>query len=211
MQPFLSTDILASIANDLANQGWSITPDFLPIDLVSTLAEESTILFDAGKLIEANIGKGHLVTKNTMIRGDHIGWIDNAQLTTAQQALINRLELLRQTLNANLQLGLFEYEGHFSVYPTGSFYRKHLDQFQNDTSRIVSCILYLNTTWEEKDGGELRIYLHPDEPLPYIDTLPIGGTLVTFLSSNFWHEVLPANKTRLSATGWFKTRSNAPA
>lgn len=211
MQPFPSTDVLVSIADTLANQGWSVTTEFLPLDLVVALAEESRLLFNSGKLNKASVGKGNHVTKNAMIRGDRIGWIDDTQLTTAQQALMNHLEHLRQILNATLQLGLFEYEGHFSVYPVGSYYRKHLDQFHSDTARTVSCVIYLNSTWEEKDGGQLRIYLHPDDPLSFVDISPKGGTLVTFLSSDFWHEVLPAQKIRLSATGWFKTRSNMPA
>jgi len=33
------------------------------------------------------------------------------------------------------------------------------------------------------------------------------GTIVCFMSDEFWHEVLPANKTRMSITGWFR---NAP-
>jgi SM-20-related protein len=39
-----------------------------------------------------------------------------------------------------------------------------------------------------------------------VDVLPVGGTLVLFLSQRIAHEVLPGNRVRLSIAGWFKTR-----
>ena len=36
---------------------------------------------------------------------------------------------------------------------------------------------------------------------------PPGGTLVSFLSAELYHEVLPARRDRASITGWFKTRT----
>ena len=35
---------------------------------------------------------------------------------------------------------------------------------------------------------------------------PRLGTLVCFLSGDFWHEVMPARKIRASITGWFRQR-----
>jgi len=29
---------------------------------------------------------------------------------------------------------------------------------------------------------------------------------VCFMAGDFWHEVLPAKKTRMSITGWFRRR-----
>jgi SM-20-related protein len=29
---------------------------------------------------------------------------------------------------------------------------------------------------------------------------------VCFMAGDFWHEVLPAKKTRMSITGWFRQR-----
>jgi SM-20-related protein len=52
----------------------------------------------------------------------------------------------------------------------------------------------------------LRLYLGDPESEPFEEVLPIGGTLVCFLSDRFHHEVLPARRERLAATGWF-TRS----
>jgi SM-20-related protein len=93
-----------------------------------------------------------------------------------------------------------------AVYPPGSFYRRHLDQFRGVGERTVTTILYLNQDWIQPDGGQLRIYTDPVDQRRYEEVLPLGGRLVTFLSARFLHEVLPARRDRLSITGWFKKR-----
>jgi SM-20-related protein len=35
---------------------------------------------------------------------------------------------------------------------------------------------------------------------------PRLGTLVCFLSGDYWHEVLPAARSRMSITGWYLVR-----
>ena len=111
---------------------------------------------------------------------------------------------LRQALNRGLYLGLEDFECHFALYPPGAFYQKHLDRFRDDDRRTVSAVLYLNDDWQPQDGGELRLYL-PDGAEREVP--PLGGSLVLFLSSDFPHEVLPANRERLSLTGWFRRRA----
>jgi SM-20-related protein len=97
-----------------------------------------------------------------------------------------------------LFLSLKDYEIHMTVYPTGSFYKRHLDQFRADDHRKLSAICYLNRNWTDDDGGQLRMYL----PEGNKDFLPLAGRLVCFRSDQIEHEVLPAKKERLSLTGW---------
>lgn len=190
--------------NNIATQGWSLTPDFLPPDTVTRLAGEIRQHFSQGAMRQAGVSLERQV--NTNIRSDFILWLNEGELTPAQRGYFDVLEQLRQEVNAGLQLGIFEFEGHAALYPAGSFYQRHLDRFQNNNQRSLSCILYLNEHWQESDGGLLRLYLNETE---HMDIVPKGGLLVTFLSDRFWHEVLPANKERLSITGWFKTRGAA--
>ena len=103
-----------------------------------------------------------------------------------------------QHINRSLYLSLKDYEIHMTVYPVGSFYRRHLDQFKKDDHRKLSVICYLNEGWEEEHGGQLRIY-RTNGPL---DILPVAGRLVCFRSDQLEHEVLPATRERLSVTGW---------
>lgn len=141
------------------------------------------------------------------IRTDRVSWLDPDALTAAQRRYWEQLEQLRLAVNRQMFLGLFELEGHFAIYPPGTYYRKHLDQFRGIAGRQLSCILYLNEAWDETDGGQLRIYTDPDDPEAFEEVLPRGGQLVTFLSARFLHEVLPARRERLSLTGWLRTRA----
>lgn len=187
--------------NDLATQGWSLTPGFLPPDAITRLAGEIRQHFSQGDMHQAGVSLERQV--NTSIRNDFILWLDEGALTPTQRIYFDALEQLRQEVNAGLQLGIFEFEGHAALYPAGSFYQRHLDRFQSNNLRCLTCILYLNENWQESDGGLLRLYLNESE---HMDIAPKGGLFVTFLADRFWHEVLPANKERLSITGWFKTR-----
>jgi SM-20-related protein len=155
---------------------------------------------------------------NTKFRGDSIYWINEAESSPAQQIYLDEMERLRKELNRHLYLGLDALESHLALYPIGAGYQKHLDRFKaNDSSQLpqrqISCILYLNKDWLEEDGGYLRLYLNADDATdgivataPSLDIAPIAGRLVMFLSGTFYHEVLPANRARMSLTGWFLNR-----
>jgi SM-20-related protein len=85
-----------------------------------------------------------------------------------------------------------------TVYPPGSFYKRHLDQFRKDDHRKLSVICYLNEDWHEEHGGQLRMYL-PEET---VDFLPLAGRLVCFRSDQIEHEVIAGTRERRSLTGW---------
>jgi SM-20-related protein len=196
-----------SIAEALATQGWSVVEKFVSGELLRELGEEALALLRTGTLRQARIGTGQNLRVEPAVRGDRTLWLDPLQATRAQRDCLDALEALRQTLNRELQLGLFEFEAHFAAYPPGAFYRRHRDQQVGAGARVVSCVLYLNHTWSAEDGGQLRLYLEGSDTENYRDVLPAGGTLVCFLSQRFWHEVLPATRVRLSLTGWFRQRA----
>ncbi len=199
--------ILDSIAEALATQGWSVVKSFVPPDLLRELGDEALALLRTGTLRQAGIGTGQRARVDPEVRGDRTLWLDPSTATRAQRDCLDALEALQHTLNRELQLGLFDFEGHFAAYPTGSFYRRHRDQQVGASARVLSCVLYLNHAWRAEDGGQLRLYLEPSGAEIYRDVLPEGGTLVCFLSERFWHEVLPATRLRLSLTGWFRQRA----
>ena len=45
---------------------------------------------------------------------------------------------MKQRLNRALFLGLFEFEGHFALYPEGAFYRTHYDSFRGAANTQMS-------------------------------------------------------------------------
>jgi SM-20-related protein len=205
--PLSSPGICERIALELADNGWSVTPDFVTPELREQLAREAQAEWRAGEFRPAGVGRGAEREVRPDIRSDRVKWLDAADLTPAQQAYLDQLELLRGAINSRLYMGLFDFEGHLAVYPPGSYYRRHRDQFRGIGLRTVTTILYLNAAWSAGDSGQLRLYTEPDEPQVYQDILPLGGRLVTFLSAEFEHEVLPARRDRLSLTGWFRIRS----
>lgn len=190
---------------DLLEQGWSVAPGFIEGEVLHALQQSASRYWSDQQFNRAGVGKGNDHAVHNDIRSDYVMWIDPANASAPMMQYLGIIEELRLELNRRLLLGLFEFEGHIAFYPRGSYYRKHLDQFRNDDMRIITSILYLNENWREEDGGQLRIYTSENS---YQDILPQAGQLVTFLSSEFFHEVLPTNRERLSITGWYKKRAH---
>ncbi|WP_442111375.1 2OG-Fe(II) oxygenase [Pseudomonas sp. NUPR-001] len=204
----LSSDhpLLLRIVDDLATHGWSQQDIFLPASLTLALAAECRNRAAEGELAPAAVGRGSAQGVREGIRGDHIQWLEPGQAECCDQYL-ELMDSLREALNRGLYLGLEDFECHFALYPPGAFYRKHLDRFRDDDRRTVSAVIYLNPDWLPEDGGQLRMSLKNGEEH---DVQPVGGCLVVFLSGDIPHEVLPANRERLSVTGWFRRRGNEP-
>ena len=111
------------------------------------------------------------------------------------------LEDLKLELNRGIFLGAREYECHLAYYTPGTFYQKHVDRFENDSSRVLSFVFYLHNEWKPGDGGELILY---GEQTTTISPLP--GSLVIFLSDGLPHEVKPCSRERRSFTGWMHSK-----
>ncbi len=200
---------VTAIVDGLATRGWAVDEAFLPPEEVVRLAAESRALWEDGDFRQAAVGVGAERLIRPEIRRDHVLWLTPEDATPAQRRYFARVEALRQAANAALFLGLFDFEAHLTVYPSGAFYRRHLDRFRAVAARTVSLILYLNEDWPDDAGGALRLSLDELDEAgegPTRDIPPRGGTLVAFLSDRFYHEVLPATRERLSLTGWLKTR-----
>jgi SM-20-related protein len=200
-------DSLERIALRLADTGWCVMPDFISPQLVDQLRGEAEQIWDSGGFRHAGVGRGTGLQIRPEIRTDRVSWLDPRAGSPAQRRYLHVLEELRQVINREVFLGLFDFEGHLAIYPPGSYYRKHLDQFRDIGGRTVTCVLYLNRDWAETDDGQLRLYTDPNTPSHYEEILPLGGQLVAFLSARFLHEVRPARRRRVSLTGWFRRRT----
>ncbi|RAW03289.1 2OG-Fe(II) oxygenase [Pseudochryseolinea flava] len=186
------------IADGLAENGYAVIDQFLSQNEVDDILRSESFKNAETHFQKAGIGKntGHQI--NEAIRGDYIQWLDKNSAEPALLVYLDRLSALVAFLNQALYLSLKDYEVHMTVYPTGSFYKRHLDQFKRDDHRKLSVICYLNQSWNDSNGGELRMYLPNEEK----DFLPLAGRLVCFRSDQIEHEVKPANRERLSLTGW---------
>jgi SM-20-related protein len=196
----------AHIARQLAAQGWCVYPDFLSPEHITRLRQHALQAWQAGHFRHAGIGRGESFEIKPQIRNDQVSWLNPQECPPAFVDYFTGIEALRLAINLQLYLGLFDFEAHLAYYPPGSFYKKHLDQFRGSGLRTVTTTLYLNDNWLPEHGGQLRLYHQTDDPTQYSDILPQAGTLVSFLSADYLHEVLPASRERLSVTGWFRRR-----
>ncbi len=184
----------------LVDTGYAIIEDFVDEETIRGLRYNLQSQFDDGEFKRAGIGKWNNFQKNTEIRNDYIHWLNNRSEEPTERHLIELVQDFVDYLNRTCFTGILSFEFHYAIYPKGSFYKRHLDQFSNDDSRRYTMIFYLNENWGEKDGGQLVLYLGNET----VTILPKGGTLVFFESQKIEHEVLPSYRERMSLTGWLK-------
>lgn len=189
--------VFDDVARDLAVQGYSIQPAALPEALTTALFSEVSQLSDDG-FVCAGIGRGQARQVNRFNRTDQVCWIQGTSDPCSQWLAMT--EQLRVTLNRQLFMGLFSYESHYARYQPGDFFKRHVDAFVGERNRLVSTVFYLNPNWQPQDGGQLLLYVQGET----IEVAPNFGTLVTFLSEDVPHEVLPARRTRYSIAGWYR-------
>lgn len=194
----------ANITHALAEQGWHTQAGFLTETQIRALKTELDNLGDT-QLTPAGIGNDRRHRIAPHIRSDKTCWLTGQ--TPTQKNLLDKTAQLRQHLNRELYLGLRSYEAHYAYYKPGACYHKHLDAFQSNNARKISTVIYLNENWQPEYGGELILY-HPENNTILQRILPNAGTLVTFISEQYPHEVLPAIRPRYSIAGWYRTDEN---
>jgi SM-20-related protein len=174
--------------------------DFLDSNLCSNLANNIISLKEEELLVTAGIGNDSKLQNNQTIRRDTIYWLDKKNNNKFENAFFEKMDAFVLYLNETCYTGITGYEFHYSLYENGAFYKRHLDQFKDNSSRQFSMINYLNPNWKTEDGGELQIFHKNSQQI----IEPKQGTTVFFKSSELEHEVLVTNARRMSVTGWLK-------
>lgn len=191
------------IIDDLLNQQYSIVDDFFSETETTSLRDSLLSKYEEDEFKKAAIGNQFNEQIIKSIRGDFISWIDEKNANEAESLFFRKVDDFIQYMNRTCFLGIQDKEFHYALYPEGTFYKRHLDTFQNDSRRKLSIVCYLNEEdWKEEFGGELVIYKESEE----IAILPMKGRVVIFESQVLEHEVKPVKKERRSITGWLKTR-----
>jgi SM-20-related protein len=191
-----------AIADGLADKGYAIIDNFLSTEEARSIRDLDDFKQALLHFKKAGVGKDADRQINEGIRGDYIQWIEKETAPPEIEIYLHRLAELISFLNRTLFLSLKDYEVHKTIYPTGTFYKRHLDQFKKDDHRKLSVICYLNDDWKPEQGGQLRMHLSGET----IDVFPTAGKLVCFRSDQIEHEVLPATRDRISLTGWIVDR-----
>jgi SM-20-related protein len=193
---------IANIAAHLTSTGYIVLDTPLPTALLNPLLVRCQHDDDA-RFHPAQIGRGTQKQQQSGIRGDSIAWLD--EQNASDQGYLAWMDTLRAGLNAELFLGLFDYEAHYAIYAAGAGYAKHVDALQGAKNRVLSSVLYLNPDWQNGNGGELLLFA-ADGNTVLEKLTPRAGTMILFLSETFPHQVLPSTTTRRSIAGWFRVR-----
>lgn len=197
------------VIEDLMEQQYSIVENFFSTDDVMALRESLLGKYEDDRFKKSAIGNFVNEIIVEAIRGDFIFWLDETNANTAENTFFTKISDFTEYLNRTCFMGIAEKEFHYALYPEGTFYKRHLDTFQNDSSRKLSIVCYLNDEdWLPEYGGELTLYTKKgNEELP-INIYPVQGRMVIFESQILEHEVMPVKRERLSITGWLKSRSD---
>ena len=177
-----------------------IDTNFLSDALSKGLQKNILQLENDGLLQSAGVGNESIKDNEQTIRGDKIYWMDKKHDNVFEQEFLNQIEGFIEHLNCTCYTGINDYEFHYALYEQGSSYKKHKDQFKNDSNRKYSLINYLNENWEEENGGKLKLYQENGVQ----EVSPYSQTAVFFKSDEMVHEVMVANRCRMSITGWLK-------
>lgn len=205
---FTENTVYENLITDILENSYSIIDDFFDASEIEELRDSLKDIYEADCFKKAAIGDKFNEEVDKTIRGDFILWINEAEGRAVERRFFNKINNLVDYLNRTCFLGILQKEFHYAVYPTGTFYKRHLDTFQNDDRRKLSMVCYLNDdSWVATNGGELTLYLPSENGETALDIIPKPGRMVIFESQVLEHEVKPVLASeRLSITGWLKTR-----
>ena len=205
---FVENPLYERIISDLLESGYSIADAFFSEQEVAILRASLLTKYEEDNFKKAAIGNrtNEMIAKS--IRGDFILWMDESKMDATEAVFFNKVNDLVRYLNKTCFLGILQKEFHYALYPKETFYKRHLDTFQNDDRRKLSFVFYLNDeTWKPENGGELVLYLQENTHEVPKMVYPMPGRVVIFESQELEHEVKPVLESqRLSITGWLKTR-----
>ena len=183
--------------DELAEKDVVIVDDFISDDLYRKIMDFFSAVEENERLKKAGIGSSVDYQIQKEVRGDLIYWLD--QERDIQLAPLFRLiEELREKLGMYCFISLSGSEFHLAKYPRGSKYEKHIDQFNTQSNRQITVLIYLNKDWKKGDGGELKI---SNEEGGFL-VEPIAKRMLLFKSDVVEHEVLLTNVPRYSLSGW---------
>ncbi len=192
-QSFLNQ--FSTLSEQLSDKSYALFDDVFLKESFTNLSEA----FDQKRnhLKKAQIGRQNSLSLKSEIRNDFNHWLNPEDISF--QALFHLLETIKAELKQGLYLPIRRFEIQMSLYPKDHFYRLHVDRHKGLSERLVTMVYYLNS-WQNGDGGELKIIL-PNQT--FLQVEPLKNRLVIFFSE-LEHEVLTTQKERRSFTAWFR-------
>ena len=189
-----------TLIQGLLDKGFASVDHWLSAEELIGLRKSLRVHYDNDQFHLAGIGNKDQLQLIRKIRNDHIYWLDASIANPIEKQFLQKITDFTDYLNRTCFAGIRSFEFQYAVYEEGSFYKKHVDQFQNDDKRQFSMVFYLSDAWTPGDGGELLLY----DKQEVTEIQPIPGRMV-FFRSDLEHEVVTSYRQRLSLTGWLKS------
>lgn len=191
------------LSEQILQNDFGVVQHLFSENMLKSMKDFCLLQYRQGEFEKAKVGKGIEKQRITEIRNDYILWLSDYKDQEIVTRFLSEIYQLMEYFSNFFRISLNRYEGHYAIYPPGSFYKKHLDQFSDTSNRLISCVVYLNDDWDEKDGGQLRIY-HKENGSEFTDIFPAFGKIVCFRSDCVEHEVIKTSAKRFSITGWMR-------
>lgn len=193
--------LFEQLIQGVLDESFGSADGFISETLADDLRDRIDELEAASELKKAGIGQATTFRKDGEVRRDRIHWLESESTHPAEQTYFEIIRRFCGYLNATCFTAINDFELHYACYDEGAFYKRHFDQFAQDSGRQYSLIVYLNDAWTDTDGGHLKLWLPGGEK----EVAPVSGRAVFFKSDEIEHAVLPAHKPRKSVTGWLKS------
>ena len=132
------------IIEDLLEKQYSIVDDFFQTEEIDRLRTSLLAKYEEDQFKKSAIGNRTNELIEKAIRGDFILWMNEVEAGETEKIFFNKINNLVDYLNKTCFMGILHKEFHYAVYPKGTFYKRHLDTFQNDSRRKLSIVSYLN-------------------------------------------------------------------
>jgi SM-20-related protein len=185
-------------ADCLASDDFVVIDDFFSQEMYLGIRAHFIERMNAKKFEKAGIGALANNTIKSEVRGDFTYWLDKNENPSIAQ-YFDLMDELSLAMRRMCFLPVSDSEFHYALYPPGTHYEAHLDQFNSRSNRLVSLVIYFNENWKKGDGGELKIFKENDD---FILIEPIAKRCVIFKSERVLHQVMPTLMERYSLTGW---------
>ncbi|CAK4977950.1 unnamed protein product [Aphanomyces euteiches] len=203
--------------------GFIVREGFLGVEDAASVREACETLKQSGTMRDAHVKSGDITTHVAHARGDQLMWLphDETQLPTAIHHLLRQIEkLVHGLVKAAPELGIRNIRStQFAIFvrsashvllTTGkpgnqTRFVKHVDTYSEKPGlrRCLTCLYYLNPTWDPSHGGALRVHLKDGEVW---DVPPVLDTLLLFRSTDVEHEVMPTSVDRWALTTWYYSK-----
>ena len=233
-----------ALLEGLSTQGFAVVDDFLPLATVLEMRAECESLRTSGRMETSQSTRwdeeaGELVSynKHNVLSTNLAGGAEyhlSPRLVEYCVSMVSTLPPLVNDRFPEVKLSDKLHTNKLAVcLGDGSKYDKHYDNQGGDDLRKLTCLIYLQESWEESHGGYFRMFANGSEKykaraglrvgrstdvgeelwladetedgFPTVDIAPLGGRLLAFWSDRMVHGVLPSFAVSESSYRWALT------